>query len=258
MQGRWLPDHLHWAGIDQMVTQGAAITSDAVTSAEAMSDGGLQEWVIHTLASCHHQALPTLQLPHDMATAQHQQISTFATTAGIGAAAEASDQDSALTTAAASPSIEDDAALGEVLASQQWFDSFHLPSAYEERTSNTGTSQSGDDGHGIGHGRCCWGPQPPPQYTAMLCGELSLAVMSGVAGKSLIKEVCPCNCTIAVCCQSFACKWLLHALDLEQIDAAEPQATQYVWCRPACAAQCSWGADQARCTVVFSDHVSSF
>lgn len=188
-EGRWLPDHLHWAGIDQMVTQGAAITSDAVTSAEAMSDGGLEEWVIHTLASCHHQALPTLQLPHDMATAQHQQISTFATTAGIGAAAEASDQDSALTTAAVSPSIEDDAALGEVLASQHWFDSFYLPSAYEERTSNTSTSQSGDDGHGIGHGRCCWGPQPPPQYTAMLCGELSLAVMSGVAGKSLIKEV---------------------------------------------------------------------
>ena len=258
MQGRWLPDHLHWAGIDQMVTQGAAITSDAVTSAEAMSDGGLEEWVIHTLASCHHQALPTLQLPHNMATAQHQQISTFATTAGIGAAAEASDQDSALTTAAVSPSIEDDAALGEVLASQHWFDSFYLPSAYEERTSNTSTSQSGDDGHGIGHGRCCWGPQPPPQYTAMLCGELSLAVMSGVAGKSLIKEVCPCNCTIAMCCQSFACKWLPDALDLEQIDAAEPQATQYVWCRPACAAQCSWGADQARCTVVFSAHVSSF
>ncbi len=220
-----------------MVTQGAAITSDAVTSAEAMSDAGLEEWVIHTLASCHHQALPTLQLPHDMPTAQHQQISTFATTAGIRAAAEASDQDSALTTAAVSPSIEDDAALGEVLASQHWFDSFDLPSAYEEQTSYISTSQSGNDGHGIGRGRRRWGPQPPPQYTAMLRGELSLAVMSGVAGKSLIKEVCPCNCTTAMCCQFFACKWLLDALDLEQIDAAESQPTQYVWCRPACAAQ---------------------
>ena len=194
MQGRWLPDHLHWAGIDQMVMQGAAITSDAVTSAEAMSDAGLEEWVLHTLPSCHHQALPTLQLPHDMATAQHQQISTFATTAGIGAAAEASDQDSALTTAVVSPSIEDDAALGEVLASQHWFDSFDLPRAYEEQVSNISSSRSGNDGHGVGCGRSCWGPQPPPQYTAMLRGELSLAVMSGVAGKSLIKEVCPCNC----------------------------------------------------------------
>ena len=236
MQGRWLPHHLHWAGIDQIVTQGAAITSDAVTSAEAMSDAGLEEWVIHTLLSCHHQALPALQLPHDMATAQHQQI-TFATTAGIGAAAEASDQDSALTTAAVSPSIDDDAAPGEVLASQHWFDSFDLPSAYEEQMSHTSTSQSGNDSHGIGRGRNCWGPQPPPQYTAMLCGELSLAVMSGVAGKSLIKEVCPCNCTTAMCCQTFICKWLTDALDLEQIDAAESQRTQYVWCRPACAAQ---------------------
>ena len=220
-----------------MVTQGAAITSDAVTSAEAISDAGLEEWVIHTLASFHHQALPELQLPHNMATAQHQQISTFATTAGTGAAAEASDQDSALTTAAVSPSIEDDAALGEVLASQHWFDSFDLPSAYGERASNISTSQSGNDGHRVGRGRSCWGPQTPSQYTAMLHGELSLAVLSGVAGKSLIKEVCPPSCTTAMCCQSSACKWLPDALDLEQIDAAESQPTQYVWCRPACAAQ---------------------
>ncbi|DBA67722.1 TPA: hypothetical protein ACH3X2_001308 [Trebouxia sp. C0005] len=188
-EGRWLPDHLHWAGIDQMVMQGAAITSDAVTSAEAMSDAGLDKWVINTLASFHHQALPPLQLPNDMATAQHQHISTFATSACIGAAAEASDQDLALTTAAVSPSIEDAAALREVLASQHWFDSFDLPNAYEEQTPNISTSQSRNDGHGIGRGRSCWGPPPPPQYTAMLCGELSLAVMSGVAGKSLIKEV---------------------------------------------------------------------
>ncbi len=237
MQGRWLPDHLHWAGIDQMVTQGAAITSNAVTSAEAMSDAGLEEWVLHMLPSCHHQALATLQLPHEMATPQRQQTSTFATTAGIGAAAEASDQDSALTTAAVAPSIEDDAALGEVLVSQHWFDRFDLPSAYEEQMSNIVTSQSGNDGPGIGRGGSCWGPQPPPQYTAMLRGELSLAVMSGVAGKSLIKEVCPCSCITAMCCQSFACKWLPDALDLEQNAAAESQPTKRIWCRPACAAQ---------------------
>ncbi|DBA91866.1 TPA: hypothetical protein ACH3X1_016000 [Trebouxia sp. C0004] len=188
-EGRWLPDHLHWAGIDQMVMQGAARSSDAITSAEAISDAGLEEWVIQTLVSCHHQALLTLQLPHDMATAQHQQISTSATTADIGAATEASDQDSASTTAAVFPPIEDDAVLGELSASQHWFDSFRLPSSFEERASNISTSQSGKDGHGIGRGRSCWGPQPPPQYTAMLHGELSLAVMSGVAGKSLIKEV---------------------------------------------------------------------
>jgi len=237
VQGRWLPEHLHWAGIDQMVMQGAASASDAVTSADAITDAALEDWVIQTLASCHHQALPTLQLPHNMATAQHQQSSTSATTASIGAAAEASDQDSALTTAAVSPSIEDDAVLGEVLAPQHWFDSFDLPRAYQERASNVSTSQSGNDGDGIGRGRSCWGPQPPPQYTAMLRGELSLAVMSGVAGKSLIKEVCPCDCTTAMCCQCVACKWLHDALDLGQIDAAESQPTQYVWCRPACAAQ---------------------
>jgi hypothetical protein len=203
-QGCWLAEHLHWAGIDQMLIQGAASTSDAVTSADAMTDTALEEWLIFTLASCHHQALPTPQLPHHMVTAHHQHSSTSATAASIGGAAEASDQDSALVTAAVLPSTENDAVLGEMSASQHWFDSFDLHRAYQEGAINGSTSQFGNDGDGSERVRRCWGSPPPHQYPAMLCGELSLAVMSGVAGKSLIKEVRPCSYIASICCQHHA------------------------------------------------------
>lgn len=71
-------------------------------------------------------------------------------------------------------------------SSVQWFDS-HVAVA---RKSSTGASSEGQsDAADIGRSAHCWGPPPPPQYSAMLRGELALAVMTGVAGKSLLKEV---------------------------------------------------------------------
>ena len=60
LQGRWASDQLRWGGIDHMLLQGQPATTEACTSAAALSDSALNNWLERTsdqamqrLRACH-------------------------------------------------------------------------------------------------------------------------------------------------------------------------------------------------------------
>ena len=196
MQAWWKPEDLHWAGIDQMLMQGAITTPGAVPSADIMSDDAVDDWLTYTADSYCQQTQARPQLTQQVGTAsaaEGKSPSASATSGPAGpseACMAASDhsriqpQDEAHALCA----VDNDAALGRMSESQDWFDSFDLRAAHQQSVSVGGRHPSSCNSNGGGRGRC-WGPPPSLQYPAMLRGELALAVMSGVAGKSLMKEV---------------------------------------------------------------------
>lgn len=192
LQGRWLPEHLHWAGIDQMLMQGAPLTPEAGGPAAAVPDAAIEAWLTQTEDSCRLQPQSRMLLAQQTAIASPQP-SHSATTASSQASGNLSEPSLMHSTAAPHPCGDTGAMLESLSDTQGWFNAFDVQTVDEEWVSMSQRSQSGNAADGLGQGRRCWGPPPPPQYPAMLCGELSLAVMTGVAGKSLVKEVWTCN-----------------------------------------------------------------
>lgn len=183
VQGHWKPEHLHWQGIDQILMQGQALPADAVTSPTLISDLALNSWLDVTAGSSHQQMSEDHQhLPSGSATGRQRSDPT-------AAASSAHDRTTAHHASQAGTDADQpsDVYLDSSVNSGQWFDKLDVAALYKQWARSVTEGRSGQGG--LGGGVRCWGPAPPPQYAAMLRGELALAVMSGVAGKSLLKEV---------------------------------------------------------------------
>ena len=144
----------------------------------ALSDSGIDSWLEQTAGISRQQLAASQQLSNRRATAS--------TPAAAPADAPAPAVASQSAPATLSKTERHDAVLGSVSDSQRWFDEFDLRAGWHELCRGNWQRPGGQ-------GSCwvpkCWGPPPTSQYPAMLKGELALAVTTGVAGKSLIKEV---------------------------------------------------------------------
>ena len=172
-----------------MLTQGAPVSSDAVISADSIADGAIDGWLTLNADSCCQQLRSQLVL--QLATANSAQSQSVKSCVALTQASAQFHIQALADPIAVALSPDDNAALpGSMSGSPDWFNRFDLQSAYQQRVS-MGRKKRIFEGDAVSSGQGgCWGPLPPPQYPAMLCGELALAVMSGVTGKSLVKEVC--------------------------------------------------------------------
>ena len=143
---------------------------------DSMSDDAIDIWLDQAAENCQQHQEARQQLPHQLAVPS----------------ASAAPLPDASATAVATDGR--DSMLGSLSDSQQWFDSFSLTAACGQGVSQGRGMQTRERGVSKR-----WGPPAPPQYHAMLRGELALAVMGGVAGKSLIKEVGPSKDVLAPC-----------------------------------------------------------
>lgn len=177
VQDQWKPGHLHWEGIDQMVMQAAPAPLDALAPSPSPSQCDLDSWLTETAKSSQQKLHPTCQLGQQAPDLDGEQANTSGMVGDNGLDMHTSEASSATVL---HPNV-----LWESSAdSARWFDNLDLADA--------GNSSAGKavEGRSDRFRRApCWGPSPPPQYPAMLRGELAVAVTSGVAGKSLMKEV---------------------------------------------------------------------
>ena len=185
-QGHWNPEHLYWEGTGQMLMQGVAAPEKALSVLSIKSESDLDFWLAKTASSCQQHML----------SAQQAGVQTSGSAACIPSdlsmlmAAGSSQLDSSPLRCTPQANQSTDGPLVLLLDSsmdsQQWFDELDVSIVSKSKVTTGLEDQT--DYHNGGRLRC-WGPPPPPQYPAMLRGELALAVMSGVAGKSLLKEV---------------------------------------------------------------------
>ena len=167
----------------------------------ALSESAVDSWLDETASAAHQQLAANRSLSGCLANASTsaEALADAPATAVAGQSAPAS-----LVAAAVVPE-GCDALLGSVSDSQQWFDKFDVRAGWQELCRGNWQSKGGQESCWAPK---CWGPPPTPQYPAMLRGELALAVTTGVAGKSLIKEVVdlPYDSLIYACC-TFAMFW---------------------------------------------------
>lgn len=210
VQGRWKPEHLHWEGIDQMLMQGASPSSEGLDVSPSDSEFQLDSWLAETAERAQQRLHPKCH--------PSQQADYFTEDLSISAIVGNNGLEAASPTSMSQASSATD--LHEALwdngeSCDQWFDS-HVAVACK---SSTGAGSEGLSD--AGRSACCWGPPPPPQYPAMLRGELALAVMTGVAGKSLLKEVHSSHSQVAMCLHHMLIfslvliskQWTVHLLD---------------------------------------------
>lgn len=183
VQGQWKPEHLHWEGIDQMLMQGASTLSEAHDASPTGSESELDMWLAETAESSQQRLHPSFQLPDDiMSQPEDLSNSVMVGNNGLNIASPSS-----MSQASSATDLLPDTLWESSADSGQWFDELDLAAV---RNSSAGTRTEGQSDHaGAGRRARRWGPPPPPQYPAMLRGELAVAVMTGVAGKSLLKEV---------------------------------------------------------------------
>lgn len=192
VQGRWQPEHLHWEGIDQMVMQGASAPPEGLQASPVDSDFQLDTWFAETAESSQQRLHPKCP--------QSQQADflteDLSSPAMIGNNGLDIASPTSMSQASSATDLLPEALWESCESSDQWFDS-HVAVA---RKSATGAGSEGQsDPADATRSARCWGPPPPPQYPAMLRGELALAVMTGVAGKSLLKEVHSSHSHVAMC-----------------------------------------------------------
>ena len=172
-----------------MLIQGAPVSSDAVISADNIADGAIIGWLTHDADSCCQQLRSQLAL--QLATSNSAQSQSVNSSVALSQVSAQYHIQALADPIAVALGPDDNAVLpGSMSGSPDWFNRFDLQSAYQQRASMSRDKKvfEGDAVRSAQGG--CWGPPPPPQYPAMLRGELALAVMSGVTGKSLVKEVC--------------------------------------------------------------------
>lgn len=185
LQAQWKPGHLHWEGIDQMLMQGASASAlEALTASPTDSEGNLESWLAATAEQSQQRLHPMCQLTQQtpaLVMSQAEGLSDPAVVGndGVDVSPTHASQASSATDLLPGPLWDSSA------DSDHWFDRLDLAAA---RKSSAGTGIEAQSYH-TGRRAHLWGPPPPPQYPAMLRGELALAVMTGVAGKSLLKEV---------------------------------------------------------------------
>lgn len=206
-----------------MLLQAQPATTEACTSATALSDSALDDWLEHNSAQAvlknqaRHSPTSTAAEPATDAVVPATAAVASAAVTGtaaferscvtplINASAEITRQRHALlleqgrqatagadhssmqggTTEATPMQVEaDNALLGASAAdAEAWFDSFDI-SQQEQSGECSGATA------GIGRGReSCWGPPAPAQFAAMLRGTFAQAVLGGIAGKSLVNQV---------------------------------------------------------------------
>ena len=182
VQGQWKPEHLHWEGIDQMLMQGASPLSEGPDASPMDSECELDTWLAQTAQTSQQRLHPRCQPSQQPEFGTEDDCSS----AMVGNNALGIASPTSMSQASSATDLLPEALWESNESSVQWFDS-HVAVA---RKSSTGASSEGHSVHAeAGRSARCWGPPPPPQYSAMLRGELALAVMTGVAGKSLLKEV---------------------------------------------------------------------
>lgn len=179
VQGRWQPEQLHWEGIDQMLMQGASPSSEGLDASPIDSESQLDTWLAETAESSQQRLHPKCK-PSQQAEVFTEDLSSSVMIGNNGLEAASPTN---MSQASSATDLLSEALWESNESSVQWFDS-HVAVA---RKSSTGAGSEGLSD--AGRSARCWGPPPPPQYPAMLRGELALAVMTGVAGKSLLKEV---------------------------------------------------------------------
>lgn len=177
VQDQWKPAHLHWEGIDQMVMQAAPAPLDALAPSPSPSQCDLDSWLTETAKSSQQRLHPTCQLGQQAPELDGEQVNAPGVVGDNGLDTHMSEASSA-TVLHPNPLCESSA------DSARWFDNLDLADA---RNCSAGKAVEGHLDRFLK--ARCWGPSPPPQYSAMLRGELAVAVTSGVAGKSLMKEV---------------------------------------------------------------------
>ena len=167
-----------------MLMQGAAASEEALSLLSIQSESDLDFWLAETASSCQQRMLSAHQAGLQTSGACMPSGPSMLMAAGSG---QLNPLPSLHTPQASQPTDGPLALLlDSSMDSQQWFDKLDLAIVSKSEAS---TSLEDQADHGNGGRTRIWGPPPPPQYPAMLRGELALAVMSGVAGKSLLKEV---------------------------------------------------------------------
>ena len=178
LQEQWRPQHLQWGGINQLLMQDTPSETNAAGFAESEPD--LDRWLTDTAELSQHGNSYPGQNPPNFSLSQSPSLS-------ILSACDAGKQTLPLFATAPESSFKDnlvpDSLLDSSKDSAQWFATAGMAAICKS------SMGAGGDGQMINY--CCWGPAAPPQHSAMLRGELALAAMSGVAGKSLLKEVRP-------------------------------------------------------------------
>ena len=170
-----------------MLMQGASTLSEAHDATPTGSESELDMWLAETAESSQQRLRPSFQLSQqtpDNIMSQREDLSNSAMVGNNGLDIVSP---SSMSQASSATDLLTDTLWESSADSDQWFDELDLAAV---RNSSAGTGTEGQSDYAAAGRRArCWGPPPPPQYPAMLRGELALAVMTGVAGKSLLKEV---------------------------------------------------------------------
>lgn len=207
-----------------MLLQGQPATAEACTSAAALSDLALDNWLEHTSAQAMHRSQAGHRSLH--VTARATTAAAAPATAANGAHTDPSaavtrsttaPADTAITSAHAMPvtdsqlhaeqlrsgiaplshvsrqgqadeavsmQLDADDALLESAAASEAW--FESFDASQQQKSSREPSAAARSGNCRGR---CWGPPVPAQLPAMLRGTFAQAVLGGIAGKSLINQV---------------------------------------------------------------------
>ena len=177
VQDQWKPGHLHWEGIDQMVMQATSAPLEALAPCPSTSECNLDSWFAETAKSSQQRLNSRHQRDPQISDLGMEQLNTSGMVGKDGL-------DTHMSEASSATVLHPDTLWESSADSAHWFDKMDLADARSSSAGRAAEVQS-DRAERV-H---CWGPLPPPQYPAMLRGELAIAVTSGVAGKSLMKEV---------------------------------------------------------------------
>ena len=177
-----------------MLMQGASELPEAVDASPTGSESELDLWLSETVESSQQRLHPDRQRNQPSPEYVMSQPGNLSNSA-MGGGQVNPGSPSSISQASSATHLLPDALWDSSAGSDQWFDMLELATM---RKSSAGTGTEGHSDNAEAERRApCWGPPPPPQYPAMLRGELALAVMTGVAGKSLLKEVHSCECVLA-------------------------------------------------------------
>ena len=178
-----------------MLMQGARTWPEALEASPTGAEHELGMWLAETAESSQQRLHPNCQLSQQSPDFVMRQPEDLINSAMAGDDELDVACPSNMSQASSATDLPPDALLENSADSDHWFDKLDLAAA---RKSSAGTGIEGHLDHADAERRAqCWGPPPPPQYPAMLRGELALAVMTGVAGKSLLKEVRLCDYVLA-------------------------------------------------------------
>lgn len=178
-----------------MLVQGARTWPEALEASPTLSECGVGMWLAETAKSSQQRLHPNCQLSQQSPGFVMSQPEDLLNSAMAGDDELDAACPSSVSQASSATDLLPDALWASSADSDHWFDKLDLAAV---RKSSAGPGTEGQVDHAEAERRAhCWGPPPPPQYPAMLRGELALAVMTGVAGKSLLKEVQLCDCMLA-------------------------------------------------------------